>query len=429
MTAKEEQIMTRLNWLGLAWIASLACNAYAQAPTASAAPAASTAVAASAPAPKPPAGNVLRVGVIGPLSGGSADFGTPMVNGVKLAVEEINAVGGYLGRKVELVVKDDQGNPDAGLKASQELIAEQVIGAIGFCNTGVAVKSLEVYQNAKVPLIVPCATGTPVTAKFPARESYIFRNSAKDDIQAPFVVEDIVKRGLTKVAIFHDSTGYGKAGREDVVKALAAKGLKPVYETMFDLKVADLTVQLKAAREAGANVIFGYTVGPEQAVIAKSRAQIGWRVPHVGAWPLTFPNFLIGGGDAAEGALMATTFIAEPTNERRAAFLSAYSRKYKVTRVPSAMSAAQAYDATYLLMYALFSIKDGVVTGPRLKEALETIPRTYYGVVSTYQAPFSVNDKDAVSGNMLLMGTVKGGVITYAYPEDAKKAFVSQRKQ
>ena len=392
-------------------------------------PASAPASVASSSTTNTPLSNTLRVGLIGPFTGGSADFGVPMMNGVKLAVDEINAVGGYLGRRVELIVKDDQANPDAGLKASQELIAEKVVATIGFCNTGVAMKSLEVFQNAQVPLVVPCASGTPVTAKYPAKDSFIFRNSARDEIQAPFVVEDIVKRGWTKVAIFYDSTGYGTAGREDVVKALAAKGLKPVYETKFDLKVQDLTAQLKAAREAGANVVFAYTVGNENAVLAKSRAQIGWKVPHVGAWPLTFPNFIIGAGDAAEGALMATTHIAEPTNERRAAFLSAYARKYKVTRVPSAMSAAQAYDATYLLMYAMFAIKDGVVTGPRLKEALENIPRTYYGVVSTYQAPFSGSDKDAVSSNMLLMGMVKNGAVTYAYPEDARRAFVSQRKQ
>ena len=73
-------------------------------------------------------------------------------------------MGGYLGRKLELVVKDNQRNPDIGLKSSQELLAEKVAVTTGFCNTGVAAKSLETYQNAKLPLIIPCATGTPLTA-------------------------------------------------------------------------------------------------------------------------------------------------------------------------------------------------------------------------------------------------------------------------
>ena len=373
--------------------------------------------------------NTLRIGVVGPFTGPSADFGTPMLNGMKLAVDEINAVGGYLGRPLELVLKDDRANPDEGLKVSQALVAEKVSAVIGFCNTGVAAKSLETFQVAKVPLIVPCATGTPLTTKYPAAESYIFRTSARDAIQAPFVVDDIFKRGWDKVAIFADTTGYGEAGLKDVEKALEAKKTKAVYVARFATGVKDLTAELRAAKDAGAEVIFSYTVGPENAVIANGRKAIGWKVPQVGAWTLSFPFFLDGAKESAEGALMAQTFIAEPSNERRAAFLSAYGRKYPGKRISVPMAAAQGYDTVYLLMYSLFGIKDGNVNGPALKNALENIPKTYYGVVSTYEKPFSLNDKDAVTANMLVMGMVKNGAITFAYPEDAKRNLNIQRKQ
>lgn len=371
----------------------------------------------------------LRIGVIGPFTGPSADFGIPMRNGIQLAVDEINAVGGYLGRPLELVIKDDKANPDEGLAQSQALVAEKVAAVLGFCNTGVAAKSIDVLQAAKLPLIIPCSTGTPLTSKFPAPESYIFRTSARDAIQAPFVVDDIVKRGWSKVAIFADTTGYGEAGLKDVEKALAAKNLKAVYVARFATGVKDLSSELRAAKDAGAEVVFSYTVGPENAVIANGRKAMGWRVPQVGAWPLSFPFFIDGAKDAADGALMAQTFIAEPSNERRAAFLSAYARKFKAKRISVPMAAAQGYDATYLLMYALFGIRDGAPTGPALKTALENIARTYYGVVATYEKPFSANDKDAISQNMLVMGMVKNGAVTFAYPEDAKRNLFVQRKQ
>jgi len=374
-------------------------------------------------------GMPVRIGVIGPFSGPSSDFGNPMLHGVQLAVEEINAVGGYLGRPLELVVKDDQGNPDAGLKASQEVAnTPGVIATIGFCNTGVAAKSLEVFQNGQMPLIIPCATGTPLTTKFPAAQSYIFRTSARDAIQAPFVVDDLVKRGWTKVAIFADTTGYGDGGLKDVEAALAAKQLKPVYVARFALGVKDLTKEMAAAKEAGANVIFSYTVGPENAVIANSKKDIKWDVPQVGAWTLSFPFFIDGAKSAADGALMAQTFIAEPSNERRAAFLSAYNRKFK-QKIAVPMAAAQSYDTTYLLTYALLGIRDGKFNGPAIKAALENISRVYYGVTSTYDKPFSVDDKDAITPNMLVMGKIKGGAITFAYPEDARRNLVVQRKK
>lgn len=375
-----------------------------------------------------PAAQPVNIGVIGPFSGPSSDFGQPMLHGIQLAIDEINSVGGYLGRPLTLVIKDDQGNPDQGLKGAQELMQAGVIATIGFCNTGVALKTLDVFQQAKSPLIVPCATGTPITTRFPGPESYIFRTSARDAIQAPFVVDDLIKRGWTKVSVFADATGYGEAGLKDVEAALAAKGLKPVHVARFALGVKDLTEPLKAAREAGANVIFSYTVGPENAAIANGRRDLRWDVPQVGAWPLSFPFFIKGAGAAAEGALMAQTFIAEPSNERRAAFLSAYARKYN-QQIPVPMAAAQAYDSAYLLTYALFGIRDGKFGGPAVKAALENIQRVYYGVVATYERPFSLEDKDAVTANMLVMGQVRNGAITFAYTQDARRNLFVQRKK
>ena len=89
---------------------------------------------ANAPASGP--SGSLKIGVIGPFTGPSSDFGIPMLQGVQLAAEQINAGGGYMGRPLTLVIKDDQGNPDVGLKGSQELAAEGVTATIGFCNTG-----------------------------------------------------------------------------------------------------------------------------------------------------------------------------------------------------------------------------------------------------------------------------------------------------
>ena len=378
---------------------------------------------------QPAAGNTLKIGVIGPFTGPSADFGVPMRNGIQQAVDEINAVGGYLGRKLEIVAKDDEGTPAVGLQRSQELVAEKVIATIGFCNTGVADKSLEVFQRNTLPLIIPCATGSPLTVRYPGPESYIFRTSAKDAIQAPFVVEDILKRGWNKVAVFADTTGYGEAGLKDVESALAAKNQKPVYVARFGLGVKDLSEELKAAKAAGANVVFSYTVGPENAVIARGRQALKWSVPQVGAWPLSFPFFIDGAREAGEGALMAQTFIAEPSNERRASFLTSYARKFNVKKIPVPMAAAQGYDAVYLLTYSLFGIRDGKLSGPAIKTALENLGRTYYGVVATYERPFSAQDKDALTQNMLVMGMLKNGAITFAYPEDAKRNLFVQRKQ
>ncbi|HEX5737212.1 MAG TPA: ABC transporter substrate-binding protein, partial [Hydrogenophaga sp.] len=272
----------------------------------------------------------LKLGIIGPMSGGSADFGQAMLNGIEIAVSEINAVGGYLGRPIELVVKDDKGDPETGLKMSEELVkVDKVISTIGFCNTGVAIKAIPVFQSNQSPLIVPCAAGSPVTQQVEPAASYIFRVSPSESIKAPFMVKDILRRGLNKVAIFADATAYGESGKNDVVKALADANLKPVHVTSFPLGVKDLSAEMETARSAGANVIIAYTVGPENAVIARSRAAVKWTAPLVGPWTLSFPNFIDTAGPAAEGTMTVQTFIAEPSNERRVAFLSADRRMHQ----------------------------------------------------------------------------------------------------
>lgn len=369
----------------------------------------------------------IKVGVIGPLSGSTADAGTEMLRGVEMAIEEFNRVGGYLGQQVELVVKDDQSAPAAGLRETEALLKQNVVATIGFCNTGVVLEAIPLFQKAQHPLIVPCSAGTPVTTQFPAPESYVFRTSARDAIQAPFVVKDIVKRGWTRVAILADSTGYGEAGLKDVVAALKTHSLEPAYVGRFPIGVSDLTRELTQARAAGANVIFTYTVGSENAVIANGRSAMKWDVPIVGGWTLSFPFFLDGAPQAAEGALMAQTFIAEPSNERRSSFLANYARKYN-QRMKVPMASAQGYDAAYLLMYALLSIRDGKFSGPAIKGALENPRRTYYGVVATYERPFTPNDKDAITEDMLVMGKVRNGKVTFAYPEDARRNLFVKRK-
>ena len=363
-----------------------------------------------APTAAAQADSQIKIGLIGPFTGGSADFGNSMRNGVELAVSEINALGGYVGRKFELVVSDDKANPELARQMSEELVKEGVLATIGFCNSGNAVKSLDIYQKARVPLIVPCATSTPITSTIPAAESYIFRTSARDSLQVPFVVNEVVRRGWTRVAVLADSTGYGNAGLEDFTKALAAHKLKPAHVGRFDIGVKDMTDAVNA-------------------VIARAREALGWKVAQVGPWGLTFPTYIDAAKSAAEGTLMAMTFVAEPSNERRATFLSNYRRHHKTDRIAVPIAAAQAYDSTYLLAHALMSIKDrSKLDGPAIKHALENNDRPYYGVVATYKNAFSSTDHDAMTENMLYLGTVRNGVVTFANPDDAKRNLIVQRK-
>lgn len=377
------------------------------------------------------AADTIRIGVSCPFSGGSADMGLSARNGVRLAIEEINSMaGGVGGKRLELVERDDQASPEVGIQVARELIEkEKVVATIGVCNTGVGLKTIDVYQTARVPLIVPVSTGTPLTQRFAppaAPENWIFRVSPRDEIQAPFLVADALKRGYRKIALFADTSGYGEAGKADVEKALAAAGLQPVSVHRFPVGVKDLDEPVRAARAAGAEAVISYTVGPEAAVLAKSLQKEKWPVQLIGSWPLSWRNFIDAAGSAGENALVAVSFIQQASFQRRNAFITAYTQKFNTPVMPAPMAAAQAYDATMLLFYAMHQAQSAEPA--RIKAALEGLERPVAGVITTYDRPFSKTDHDAITGNMLVMGIVRKGVVDYAYREDAQRGFVVQRK-
>jgi branched-chain amino acid transport system substrate-binding protein len=372
------------------------------------------------------AADAIKIGVTGPYTGGSSSMGVSMRDGVKLAVAEINKAGGVLGKQLQLVERDDEAKNERGVQIAQELInKEQVVATVGFINTGVSLASQRFYQEAKIPVFNNVSTGTIITQQFKAPEfpdNYIFRNAAADSIQAPMIVEEaITRRGFKKVAILSDSTNYGQLGREDLEKALAAKGVKAVAVEKFNIKDVDMTAQLLKAKEAGAEVVLTYGIGPELAQIANGMTKLGWKVPMIGSWTLSMANYIDNAGPGGEGARMPQTFIQEPNTIKRKAFIDAYLKTFKPknNRIDSPVSAAQGYDSIYLLAAAIKQA--GTTDGVKVREALENLQTKVEGVVTVYDKPFTHDDHEAITANIPVFGEVKGSRVVYAYEEDAKK--------
>ncbi len=384
-----------------------------------------TAVATAAMAWGAQAAEPIKIGVSGPFTGGSSSMGVSMRDGVRLAADEINKAGGVLGRQIQLVERDDEAKNERGVQIAQELInKEKVAATVGYINTGVALASQRFYQDAKIPVMNNVATGSIVTKQFESQpDNYIFRNAAHDSIQAPMIVEEAVaKRGFKKVAILADSTNYGQLGRADLEAALKLKGIAPVAVEKFNIKDVDMTAQLLKAKEAGAEAILTYGIGPELAQIANGMTKLGWKVPMIGSWTLSMANYIDNAGPGGEGARMPQTFIQEPTTPKRQSFIINYLKTFnpKNSRIESPVSAAQGYDSIYLLAAAIKQA--GVTDGPKIKAALEDLKTPVDGVVTTYNKPFSKTDHEAITANIPVMGEVKGQRVVYAYQEDFKKA-------
>jgi branched-chain amino acid transport system substrate-binding protein len=376
----------------------------------------------------------IKIGVSGPFTGGSSSMGVSMRDGVRLAIDEINKKGGVLGSKLVAVERDDEAKNERGVQIAQELInKEKVVATVGFINTGVALASQRFYEEAKIPVMNNVATGSILTKQFLPPEfpdNYVFRNSAHDGIQAPMIVEEaIVRRKFTKVAILADSTNYGQLGKDDLTKALADKNITPVAVEKFNIKDVDMTPQLLKAKEAGAEVILTYGIGPELAQIANGMTKLGWKVPMIGSWTLSMASFVDNAGAGGEGARMPETFIQDPNTQKRKAFIDAYLKEFKPknNRIDSPVSAAQAYDSVFLLAAAIKQA--GSTDGKQIKDALENLKDKVEGVVTVYNKPFNKDDHEAITPNIPVIGEVKGGRVVYAYEEDQKKGSDIRTKQ
>lgn len=364
----------------------------------------------------------IKIGVIGPLSGGSSPMGLSMRNAARLAAREINAAGGVLGRPLELVERDDASTNERGAQLTLELIESQKVVAItGFANTGVAKASVRYPLEKKVPLLINVTTGIIANDYFKdaegnAQENYLFSISLNDTIQSAVLAHEVVDvKGFRKVSLLCDDTNYGQSGRAFVEAELKARGLTAVSVSKFKIKDTDMTPQLQEARAAGAEALIVYGIGPEDAQIANGRAKLGWPVPMFGSWAMSMSNYIDNAGPNGDGTFCVQTFIQDdPRTEKQNFFLADYAREFnsEAGRIPSAMSAAQGYDAIYLLAAAI--TQAGVTDGPAIKGALENLKHPVVGVSTTYTTPFSATDHVALKREAGRMGMVMDGKIVPA---------------
>ncbi|WP_423679015.1 MULTISPECIES: ABC transporter substrate-binding protein [unclassified Undibacterium] len=373
----------------------------------------------------------IRIGVIGPFTGkSSTDMGESIRGGARVFQADLNQIGGVLGRKIEIIERDDQAKPELGVAMAKELIEkEKVVAVVGYANTGVALQAAKVFQDAKIPLIVSVATGAGLTKFMPPAvpHSYVFRLSASDSIQPVAMLHDVVdKRKLTQIAILHDDTPYGQFGKDNLVAELQKRKLAPVSVQSVKIGEQDMTSQMAQAKQAGAQVIILYCLSSEAAAAANSMSKAKVNLPLVGSWILSQKSFADTAGGNAEGARMPVTFI-ESDSTRSSSFSLSYLRLNNAKHIPSAVAAAQTYDALRLLSLAIMQANS--TESEKIKDALEDMKyEATSTVVTRYKKPYTKTDHEAITQSMIVMGEIRKGKVSYAYKEDANSGLMVRTK-
>jgi len=345
----------------------------------------------------------IKIGLVTALSGQSALAGEAITRGLTVAIDEINAKGGLLGgRKVELVRRDDEGNPAKGVVAARELIFKEKVAVLfGGLDTPVSMAIVPIANQEKTPFMGPWAAGTPITMNG-ANPNFAFRVSAVDEIVDIGMLAYAQKTfKASKPGMILVNNPWGESNEKGLQKALEAKGMKAVGVEKFEGNDIDVVPQLTRLKAAGADVLFMVgNVGPSAQVV-KSLDRMGWQVPIVSHWGPAGGRFTELAGPNGKNVHFVQTYSffgkQGPVGEKVIAELKA---KYPNIKGPDditpAVGVANAYDGMQLSALAITAA--GSTDGDAVRQGFYKIGK-YEGLIKTYDKPFSPSVHDALSAD------------------------------
>jgi branched-chain amino acid transport system substrate-binding protein len=358
--------------------------------------------------------DTLKLGLVAAMSGQSAKSGEAIVRGLSLAIDEINASGGILGRKVELIVRDDESNPAKGVVAARELVQRENVAAFfGGLDTPVSMAIVPFANQAKVPFMGVWAAGTPIT-KNGAPENYVFRVSAVDELVDIALVDYAIKKyGVKKPGMILINNSWGESNEKGLKAALEAKKIPYASIEKFETNDVDVVPQLTRLKDAGADALFMVANVAPSSQVVKSLDRMGWNVPVVSHWGPAGGRFSeLAGPSAAKVHFIQTFSFSGNDRPKSKAVFAALQKKYpdikSLADVTPAVGIANSYDAMHLMALAIK--KAGSTEGPKIRDALYGI-ENYDGLIKTYNKPFSPTNHDALSSEDYIFTYFKGDEI------------------
>jgi branched-chain amino acid transport system substrate-binding protein len=336
------------------------------------------------------------IGVSLPQTGPKALVGRNFKQGVELAVAEINAAGGVLGKPLEVVFEDDQGdNPNGAINAVNKLMqVSKVPVMIGPHYSVTQMATQKTYCNGKV---VSLTGGTSVAITHSGC-NYVIRTRSDDDVQAKALIAYAQKelKAGEKTAIFYANDDFGKSGQARVVAQMASLGLKPVAVESHNPSDKDYSAQLAKLQKAGAELVILWAHDTDAALILRQAKQFGLPFKFAGA-VLSEEAFLKLAGSAAEGSMSASYFVPTDPNPAVQAFVKKYEAKYRMA--PDVWSATY-YDATILAARAITEARSPDVE--KIREAFSRV--SYSGQLADYKC-----DKAGDCNRQVNIVEIKGG--------------------
>ncbi|HEX4085507.1 MAG TPA: ABC transporter substrate-binding protein [Chthoniobacteraceae bacterium] len=305
----------------------------------------------------------IKVGEFASMSGGSASFGQSSHNGTALAIDEINAAGGLLGKKVDLITEDDRSMAGEPSTIVHKLISEDgVVAVLGEVASSKSLEAAPICQENHIPMISPASTNAKVTEV----GNYIFRVCFIDPFQGKVMAKFALSRGWKNVAILKDVKQDYSMGLADAFeKAITANGGSIVKEQEYSTGDKDFRAQLTSIKASHPDAIFVPGYYAEVALIARQARQFGIKVPLLGGDGWVGESLLKVAGHALDGCYFSNHYSQDDPSPVIQDFVKKYQAKYG--EKPDAM-AALGYDSAKILADAI--TRAGTTAEPQLRNAI-----------------------------------------------------------
>ena len=289
----------------------------------------------------------IKIASLVELSGTGATAGTNFKNGIELAVKEINAAGGILGRKIENTVMDTQSNPGVAKGLAQKAVDMDVFAVFGPVFSGSILVSMAETRRAEIPNF----TGGEATAITQQGNPYIFRTSFTQATAMPKVARYMAGSLKAKTAaVIYVNNDFGKGGKDAIVKALEGWRIKVVAEVSTDSGQVDFSAPVLKAKQADPDAIFVYTNEEESARALRELRKQGWTKPIVGETTLTGQKVIDLAGEAANGAIAHVGLTVDAPNPPIRAFRTKFEKEFKYV---SDHNGIKGYSGVYILKAAI----------------------------------------------------------------------------
>lgn len=318
------------------------------------------------------AADPIKIGSVLSVTGPAAFLGDPELKTLQMYVEDINKKGGVLGRQLELVHYDDGSDANKANGFTKRLIDDDKVDIlVGGTTTGATMSSAPLVEKAGIPFI--SLAGAVVIVE-PVKK-FIFKTPHTDRMAAEKVFEDMKKRGLTKVALFSETSGFGQSGKKETEGVAAKYGITLVASETYGPKDTDMSPQLtKIKNTAGVQAVFIFGLGQGPAIATKNYKQLGITLPLYHAHGVASEEFIKLAGPAAEGVRLpaAALLVADKLDAKdpQKAVVTAYSKAYNDKWKSDVSSfGGHAYDG---LMIAVDAIKRAKTTDKAaVRDAIE----------------------------------------------------------